>query len=175
VSASLVVAITNSTSGNNPSEQWIAHVPTGATGTVVVTHNGEMLRCRIKMYSLTGANPTAHDIGSNTAAEDPSTTIDVPAEGAAIGCAIATGSTGAETWSGLTEDQAVTQESAVRSTCASDEFATVQTGLTVSVNFTSTINAALVVASWGPAAAGGAPDAKLAGVAGMQVLGGGIA
>jgi hypothetical protein len=154
VSASLVIARTNSTSGNNVAEQWIAAVPTGTTGDVVVTFNGGMLRCRHMLYHLVGLDPTAHDTGSGVAAEDPSTAIDVPADGAAIGCAVATGGSGSETWSGLTEDQAVTTDSQIRATCASDEFASTQTGLAVSVNFTSVVNAALVVASWGPSGDG---------------------
>jgi hypothetical protein len=164
VAASLVVARTNSTSANNVAEIWEASGPTGTTGSVVVTFNGEMLRTRVMVYRIVGSASTVHDTDSGVAAEDPSASIDVPAGGVAIAIAVGTGVAGSETWSGLTEDTATSPESQIRSTGASDEFASTQTGLAVSVNFTSVVNAALVVASWGPAPAATARRLALLGV-----------
>jgi hypothetical protein len=152
VSASLLVARTNSTSGNNVAELWIASVPTGTTGDIVVTYNGEMLRMRYSAFRLVGARPAVHDTDSG-AATDPSASLDVPAAGAAIGCAIGT-SSGSEVWSGLTEDSSADVEAQARATAAHDDFATIQAPLAVSVNFTTTTNAALAVASWGPSGDG---------------------
>jgi len=64
---------------------FIADVPTGATGDVVVVPGAAVVRCGIGIWAMTGAaSSTASDTDSSTA--DPiSVTLTIPANGAAIG------------------------------------------------------------------------------------------
>jgi len=78
----------------------IADVPTGTTGDVVLTYSAEMLRVGQALYSVTGANHTAYDTGGSSA-DNPSASLDIPADGYGFGTAFILGSA---TWTNLTED-----------------------------------------------------------------------
>lgn len=133
---------------------YIAAVPTGTTGDVVVTLSDTMLRCVIHLYRVVNiASATASDTDSNAAAT-PTMSIDVPAGGFAVGVCMG-GTTGSFVWSGLTEDDDRQVEAATFG-AASDEFVSAQTGLAVSVTVTgATTDPLAVVASWDDAASGG--------------------
>jgi hypothetical protein len=140
---------------------FLAPVPTGTAGDVVVTFSEAVLRCAVAAFSLTGINPTAHDTNSSTAT-NPSAEIDVPADGVALGGGTA-GSSGTSTWTaGLTEryDNSGIAGELGTWTGASDAFDTIQTGLTITIDFVSATDPVGVFASFGPAVAppaGGAP------------------
>lgn len=59
VNATKVVEITGSATNLTLSAFWIAAVPTGASGNVVVNFNTTMQRCQIALHSLIGMNPAA--------------------------------------------------------------------------------------------------------------------
>ena len=155
VSATIVVQInTSADSGWNSAGIVIAAVPTGTTGDVVITFSAGQARCAIALYStIDTASETASDTDSNAAA-DPSVSIDCPASGYIIAVACFSVGTGTTTWTGVTEDYDVNPENVANTTMASDNFASAQTGLTVSANSTLA-NGTMVVASWGPAGGGG--------------------
>ncbi len=108
----------------------IAAVPTGTSGSVVVTYNNTQNRAHIAVYratSLVSATPTdtAGAIGEDVA-------IDIPNNGFVIGVSANPSSTAA-TWSGLSvEDYDVVQESFFTSSAAHDSFPTSQSSYAIS-------------------------------------------
>jgi len=92
----------------NTVEIWVADVPSAVTATVVVTFGGAESRCGIGLFAIYYAGrstpfATATQINDNTA-----TSLAVPGDGIAIGCAIDVGGSTC-TWTNLTEayDQVV--------------------------------------------------------------------
>lgn len=155
VSAAAVVAQTNTASGSDIAALYIAAVPTGTTGDIVVTFDAAMLRCAVVAYRAVGiASATASDTDSSTAT-DPTCNLDVPAGGFAIGVAC-TGNAGASfTWTGLTENYDAVIE-ALNATSASDTFVAAQTGLAITANGTGATAPVGVFASWAPSLGGSA-------------------
>ncbi len=91
-------------------EIWIATVPTGTTGDIVVTWGGAELACGLGVYRITGCSSTATDTASQGLAHGNATdlvgSVNVLANGV---CLAGTGDgnsagTKTYTWSGLTED-----------------------------------------------------------------------
>ena len=132
----------------------IANVPTGTTADVVLTFNSGQLRAAISVFTMTGnSSITATATASETTAtDDPqSTTLDIPASGGAIAFSFADASSSTTTWAGLTVRSDALVET-VTGTSASDVFATAQTGLTISADFSGSVGrGSLVAAAWGPA------------------------
>jgi len=99
VSATSVVAASG---GHHNASMWIANVPTGTTGDVVLTLSGSSDRATIGVWASYGlASTTAHDTGSSTArpATDTLTTL---AGGFAVGyCCNQDG--GTVSWTNATE------------------------------------------------------------------------
>lgn len=125
---------------------YIAHVPAGLTGTIEVTMDSTAERMGIAVWDLRTSSNTAS--ATSTATGDPSTTtIDVPAGGAAIAFCQTNDSTSV-VWTGLTEDVDTNVELSNYSG-ASQEFSTAQTGLSVSANFGTAGSGMMCVASWG--------------------------
>jgi hypothetical protein len=127
---------------------YIAEVPTGTTGDIVVTYSNAQLRCGIGWYSAYGLlSTTATDTGDSTA-DPPSTTIDVEAGGLLFGYVQAyPGGSSGFTWTGITEDFDAAVEGTGNShhSGASDEFASVQTGLTVTGDNVNAANPRVMV------------------------------
>lgn len=143
-------AARNDTSNSSLVGIGIAAVPTGTTGDVVVQFNTTVLRCGIALYSATALNPTYYG-KSSVALNDPSTTVNVPANGYVLAVGTTASATATATWTGLTEnvDAAVGAE-ASRIYAASDNFATAQTPLTVTATIgTGESNSIMAVSSWG--------------------------
>ncbi len=149
VGATLVKATMNA---DRPAELWIAPVPGGTSGDIVVTFTGGQSACGIGMWALYGAGGIHATAGST--ADPMSAGIDCPANGVVIGI----GTDMNEytfTWTGPTEDF----EDHVRGsgyngtfTGASAQYATTQTGLTVTCDPSGTAyHPAMAAASWGPA------------------------
>ena len=105
VSASLVVRASGG--DNSRAELWIASVPSGTTGDVVITWSTAKDRCGYAAWAMYGANASAHDTATD-ADTTPSFTIDVPAGGYLIAAATPTISGGSAvataTWTGVTEN-----------------------------------------------------------------------
>lgn len=87
---------------------FIAAVPSGTSGDVVVTYNVSTLRCGCSLYRLTGlGSATAHDTASDTtfSGGELTDTIDVPAGGIVIAASGQdSGTTPGYTWTGVTEE-----------------------------------------------------------------------
>lgn len=153
VSATLTVAQTNS--GGEQTELWQAAVPSGTTGDIVVTWTGAEVGMGIGVWRIVGAASTAHDTGGSAA--NPATdTLNIPANGVAIACAGMAAAALSFTWAGLTEryDAQGVEDGATSGTHsgASDEFATIQVGLTITATPSGAPirNPVMAIASWGP-------------------------
>lgn len=133
---------------------YIAEVPSGTTGDVVVTFADAMLRCAIQMYRLVDIDSTTeHQQGASTV-ENPTYNLNIPAGGVAVACSVTGNDTGSTSWTNLTEDADGLLEF-IQYSSASDAFASEQTGLTITANPTGTSQPVGVFASWGPAGGGG--------------------
>lgn len=112
---------------------FIAAVPTGTTAVVVVDWDQTVLRMGLTLWALTGlqsTTPTNVYADTSLASNAYSVSIDVTANGAAYAIAQCNSAL-TTTWAGLTEDH----ESALElfnNSAAHADFATTQTGLTVS-------------------------------------------
>lgn len=117
------------------------------TENIVVTTSATVMRCGVGVYRLTGAKRGAFNTISSTA-NNPSGSLNVPLDGAAIGIGTSATNTTA-TWTGLTEDLDTQVESQCYTT-ASKLFATVQSSLTVTSTFVTNTIPAMCAASWAP-------------------------
>lgn len=131
---------------------YIASVPTGTTGDVVVTWSGSVSNMGIGVWRVIGASSIADDTGSSVATPVMTDTLNIPAGGIAVGVAHWSVGTAGVTWAGITEDfDGNTDAGNERYSGASDAFATEQVGLTISA--TKTVGGSrqvLTMASWGP-------------------------
>lgn len=146
VSATNVVAAFNST---GHSEIWIADVPTGATGDVVVTFgSGGKARCGIGVYRAIGSQSAANATASSTA--DPmSASLSIPSNGIAVGAG-QNSNGGSFSWTNLTERYDQTVEGDAAHTGASIDNLTAQTP-TITCNPTAAgVDNVMTLASWSP-------------------------
>jgi hypothetical protein len=147
-----VKAVSLTLSATETVDIWIAPVPTGTTGDIVVA-TPDSTTCGIGWTAMYDANSTADDTASNSAAP-ASTTINCPANGAIFGVVMIRSNTDRTwTWTGITEDYdefIVTGDSSHSG--ASDLFATQQTGLTVTATASGAgvRNPVMALASFGP-------------------------
>lgn len=149
VSASLLVA---SLGAEMAAELWIAEVPTGTTGDVVVTFSAANDRAGIGVFALYGAGLTVWDSFTSTA-NPPTGTIDCPIGGVIIGTVSTQSESGANTfsWSGLTEQYDATTENNSSHTGAFDLFAGGASNTTITITPSGAVlDAACAVASLGP-------------------------
>lgn len=135
----------------------IASVPTGTTGDVVVNFSSSLTgECGIGVYTANSINLTAYNsaaTGFGIAPTDPTLTVSVniPATGFTIGIAATQNDAAVTgfTWTGLTKDyEGVVRSNAWHSGASGTP--TAQTGYSVSVVIasTTTLNVALLVASF---------------------------
>lgn len=137
---------------------YTAPVPTGTTGDINVVLNSIQTRLGIGWYrvdSLSSAtvfdSDSANASGTNATV---STSIDVPANGFAIGMTYGEGgTTGFSGWT-LTERYDFDPESGQRMSGGMQEFADIQTGYTVSAvaNSAGAVGSTILAASWAFAA-----------------------
>jgi len=165
VSATIVAQATLDTGGgaSNTTAIVIAAVPTGTTGDIVATWSAGAVRCAYQAYRLVGiSSATASDTDTSVAAGDPTVNLDIPAGGWTVGGAISgTGSVaGPVTWTGITEDDDTNLETSCTVTSANGDFATTQTGLALTADYTSPSFSVGVFASWDDE---GAPPASTGG------------
>ena len=100
VSASLVAASNNS---STYFEWWVARVPTGTTGDVVVTWSASKGNCSISVYRVVGGTFATSTAQGGT---DPTTSLDIQGYGGGVVIAGAFAGEGSSThtWTGPTED-----------------------------------------------------------------------
>lgn len=128
-------------------------VTTGTTADIVLNFNETMVRAGIIVWKMTGHGgvATADFTATDVTSSDPlSTTIDVPANGAAVAIAVnGSGSSNTTTWTGLTEaiDSVIGTNTM---TGANADFVAAQTGLSVQADWSADESeSVLAVASWG--------------------------
>jgi hypothetical protein len=149
ISATQIVATTD---GENMAQIWVASVPTGATGNVVLTFSTDKGRCGIGLWAMYGASSTATDTGFATA-NPSSDTLNISAGGVAVGVYSLSQSTDrTTTWTNLTEDyDAVVESGGGTHSGASASFASAQTGLTITgTPNNTTTEECFVIASFPP-------------------------
>jgi hypothetical protein len=152
ISATEAVGVTfNNTTEAYYASLWIAAVPTGTTGTVVVTGNATMTDCAISLYRVTGiASPTPSDTDTDSGDKSLfSMDLDVQSRGIAIGVAIHETHLTAATWTGLTEDEDA-QADNIRYTAASEAFSVDANALAITVTLGAD-NGAAACAHWASA------------------------
>jgi hypothetical protein len=141
------VAATSIVGGVNTLETalgFIAHVPSGTTGTVAITGGGSQYK--LVLYALYESSSTPFDTASTTGT---SIGIDVPDRGVILGYRshVAAANT---TWVGLDEDTDLLSGVSGGSTGAHREFATAQTGHGVSATGGSSAFPVVLGLSFGP-------------------------
>ena len=151
VSATQVVGVQGAGSGTTISALWIAAVPTGTTGNVVVTFSEQFIKCDIALWAATAINSTATDTATDTvvSGNDLSGAVDVTANGAVIAIGATDADARTSTWTGVTEDgEYATGGSFFSASWASDEFASAQT-VTATQTFSAAVsNPSFVVAAF---------------------------
>lgn len=144
-SASLVIGQSDSTDQRRI-EMWQIDGVSGGTGDIVVTWGSTQQGCRIDVFSVQNTQSAAYDTANSNAAP-PTDTMNIPANGVAIGGCISNG--GTVSWTGLTENTDNTTATAGLSS-ASDFFSSAETGRTISPSPFTAAGAGLVGASWAP-------------------------
>ena len=150
-SASLVVRASGA--DNTRAELWIASVPSGTTGDVVIVWSVAKDRCGYAAWAMYGANASASDTATDPDTT-PSFTIDVPANGYLIAAAgfNGSGTVPTATWTGVTENYDETTKPNSGQTGGSVALATAASGRTVSFSPSSTLSlCAMSAASFTPA------------------------
>lgn len=129
---------------------YIASVPTGTTGDIVVVCAHTESNCGIDVYACTGMSSTAHATGGSTA--DPMTaSLAIPAGGVAIGHAMIGDGVSSGSWTNLTENQDDNVESNGTHMGAADAFALIQSSLALTCTPAGTYTRqAAAFASFGP-------------------------
>lgn len=156
VSATIAMQRLVSSTNTNIAALAIAAVPSGTNGNVDVTFSSGMLRCGIQLYRAVDINSSTphHAVTHFNGSTDPTASLNIPAGGFAIGCATSAASTAA-TWTGLTEDHDSVVESFLTVSSASQQFASAETGRSITCDFGTNTDNVAVFASWAPAAGGG--------------------
>lgn len=152
VSATEILDQANTDSNCDVAGLYIANVPTGTTGDVVVTFGETMVRSAIGLWRAVNIDsPTPTDFSASTAS-DPTYNIDVSAGGFAVGMCISNSNSSA-TWSGVTENFDGTVESFITYTGGSSSFESEQVDTTLTCDFASSGSTPVgVFASWAEAA-----------------------
>jgi hypothetical protein len=137
VAATEVTKCVNRVSTRGVIAIYIADVPTGLTGDVVITLSRAATRCGLQVWSMTGCDMSAPtDVAADssitgTGANPLSMSIDVLKKGGVVACCYGSGLgvPATFTWSGVTEDSDTNVDAATNHTfsAAHDDFATAQT------------------------------------------------
>lgn len=131
VSATSLVFRDSGGGSSRISALWIANVPTGATGNIVVTFSGSMARAGITVYAgrnLTSNTPQATNNDANTTGAALTLSLTGTTAGFIVAQAMIQSSGETFTWSGLTRDNNVTVGSAL--TMSSSSINTTSSGTT---------------------------------------------
>lgn len=148
VAATMIGTVAQNTGGGNRSNAawFVADVPTGATGDIVVTMSGTHLRCGVTWFRARKISATPYDQADSAAS--PQTTgavIDAVAKGYVLGASY-NQATGSVTWTGLTALHTTVIESPGQHSVAMEQFPSGTTGLTVTADWaTDTLGVLKVV------------------------------
>jgi hypothetical protein len=108
---------------------FIAAVPTGTSGDVVVTYANSQLRAGCGLYQVTGlSSSTAHDTATDSGSDPLTDTIDVPAGGFIVAVAVGEGTPPIFTWTGVDESYDEAMESTICHSGGFKSYAAAQTG-----------------------------------------------
>jgi len=134
----------------NSSYIYQIDVSSGTTADIIVTWSGTQGVCSVITWAVTGCGASAHDTGKDSQSSPDADTIDIPADGVCVGGAHSNTS-GSFTWVGLTErvDEPA-PDGDWKHSGASDAFATVTSGRTISSQPSAGSQHGMVCASWGP-------------------------
>ena len=114
----------------------LANIPASTSGDLVVQFSGgAATRCAPVVYEMLGANTTAHATATDGTTDPTGSTINIPANGALIAIAASSGTPTDETWTGATEDVSALVETSRRYSSASQSSMSVETGRTVSCDW----------------------------------------
>lgn len=152
ITATEVTQVSRFVTNTNISGIFIAAVPTGTTGTVSVTYGAAISRCFISLYRVLNVlTPTGYDFAA-VGATDPSTTLDIPANGFAVGTGITAANTTA-TLTNMTEDYDTVASNT--NFAGGDRITTTaETGTSLVIDFATTGSEPCgCFASWGPTGA----------------------
>lgn len=177
VAATKLTALENA--GSN-SGLWLAAVPTGTTGDVVLTFSSTMVRAAIAIWRVDGISTTPTDVDTSDAL--PATAnITIAAGGVAFGASFVgiNTTTLTATWTNLTTDAdyltSASWEDNGRGSFASDAFGSAQTELALTCTWNNTPTGQTAsFASLAPAGGGG-PTYTLTAAAGALTLTGNAA
>src|SRR5690606_35786215 len=124
-----------------------ADVPGGSTGDISITFSVPVLRVGGQVYAVTGSPHQA----DASLLDHPSVSLDVPADGFAIGC-LSLASSQSFDWGGLDQDHIGLIGGSLRAASASRSYEAASDGQTLSVTRTSgTWSSPVgVFATWGP-------------------------
>ena len=132
VSAVEAVELQHQGDANYRSSLWVAEVPTGTTGDVVVTMSGSTGDCGIIVWPTTGADSSPHATASDaTDAGGLTVDLNVEADGAIFAYSACDAGPG-WSWTGVTEDIDEIIDSGWYQSGASAEFESASTPQTVS-------------------------------------------
>jgi hypothetical protein len=134
---------------------WAAVVDSGTTGDIVINYSRTTNGTIIGVWAVYNATTTVSDTSSDTdnSGEEYTTTLDIPASGVGIACAIDIKGSSAttHTWAGLTEQYDSNFKQNQSGTGAHKVFSSTQTDLTISCTpADTTFQGSMVTASWGP-------------------------
>ena len=131
---------------------YVASVPTGTTGTVVVTTkaSGSISRAGIGVFAVYGANATATDSDSDTGTSTKTCVVNVPAGGVVIGVTCNYTSSRTTTWGNLTERYDQNINSGTYQSGADAAFETAQTSLSITAAPSAATQCSMCVAVFGP-------------------------
>jgi len=124
-------------------EFWVASVPTGTSGNVVVSYTDTPDWMSISSYICYSLDTTPYDTASDSNAT-PSVTIDVPSNGAILAVGTCANPYDSSTWTGVTTDYALDVAGDGASSGSISELSA-QTGRTVSNNNVGTIQSIAVM------------------------------
>lgn len=151
VAATLVTKQRNNVTNTNVIAFFVAAVPTGTTGDVVITFNEQATRIGLAIWRLIGPGSSTSVDTDGSQVDPSSVNLDIPTGGGAIGYSSAITGT-SSTPTGLTENlDAAVDASTTTHTAGTN---TVGGGTTVTMGFNwsggGLANPAAVFASWGP-------------------------
>ena len=148
VSATSAATVASLTSSAHRQNIFIAAVPTGTTGNVVLTFSRSAIRSMISVFAVTGIDGLTASATATSTASPGSGTITIPAGGIAIaGSYNILG--GAYTWSNLTERHDDVFNTNNYWSAASDAFATLQTSRVITATMAgSPVQPVTCFAAW---------------------------
>lgn len=145
-----------STDGGNTTEGslWLATVPSGTTGDVVVTWNNSVGRCGVDVFRMVKANATPYHTATDIvpASNALDANLNLVAGGAAIGILTTIASSGSVTavWGNMTEQSDRQIETLACASSAMRADTATQTLLITATASASIQSGALALASFGP-------------------------